>query len=80
MLEVDMVIGKDLGNEALDTEPSFTASSLLGFDVELFRLLLASISAGLTSLPSAFLLAMGHDNPRNLPRLATPTPQVKVVL
>lgn len=26
------------------------------------------------------LAAMGKDNPRNLPRLATPTPQVKVVL
>lgn len=31
-------------------------------------------------LPSTFLFAMGHDNPRNLPRLATPTPHVRVVL
>ena len=32
------------------------------------------------SLPSGFLLATGLERPRSFPRLATPTPHVKVVL
>lgn len=53
--------------------------SFLVLDVELF-LRLASISVGLASVPSAFLFAIGHESPRSLPLLATPTPHVKVVL
>lgn len=33
-----------------------------------------------TSLPSSFLRSTGLDSPRSLPRLATPTPHVNVVL
>jgi hypothetical protein len=34
----------------------------------------------LVDLTDEFELAMGSDNPRNFPLLATPTPQVSVVL
>jgi hypothetical protein len=37
-------------------------------------------AAGLSSFPAFLLVATGRERPRSFPRLATPTPQVKVVL
>ncbi len=54
-------------------------SSFLTTESELFRRRRRS-SSGKMSLPSTFLFAMGQAKPRSLPLLATPTPQVNVVL
>ena len=55
-------------------------SSLLIVATELFLLFLDRSSSPSTFVPSTFLSATGQASPRSLPRLATPTPHVKVVL
>lgn len=48
-------------------------------DVEDFLLCAGTVFLGSVA-PSSVSLATGHERPLSLPRLATPTPQVKVVL
>ena len=55
------------------------AGSFLFVATEVVRLR-DSAAGGTKSVPSGFLRATGHDRPRSLPLLATPTPQVSVVL
>lgn len=47
---------------------------------ELFLRFAAALVGPVSLLPLIFLFATGLERPRSLPRLATPTPHVRVVL
>ncbi len=75
------LVGVELGfgacTEVVRSDPERAASNSVNCVEALLFLL-----SGLTSPSAAVLgdLAIGKDRPRNLPLLATPSPQVKAVL